>query len=60
MGNLATAEIQDFLQHLSEQYSSPATLYLLGGSALCFWVARAGQLILITHWLQHLVRYTGI
>jgi hypothetical protein len=36
MGNLATSEIQGFLQRLGERYSHPATLYLLGGGALCF------------------------
>lgn len=36
MGNLATDEIKAFLQSLGERYSRPATLYLLGGSALCF------------------------
>lgn len=36
MGNLATDEIKVFLQRLSERYPHPATLYLLGGSALCF------------------------
>lgn len=36
MGNLATDEIKAFLQSLGKRYSRPATLYLLGGSALCF------------------------
>lgn len=35
MGDLATADIQAFLQRLGQQYSQPATLYLLGGGALC-------------------------
>ena len=35
MDNLAAAEIQDFLKHLSERYTKPATLFLLGGGALC-------------------------
>lgn len=34
--SLATDEIHHFLEKLSMQYSQPATLYLLGGSALCF------------------------
>lgn len=37
MGNgLATEEIRNFLHRLSQQYSQPVKLYLLGGSALCF------------------------
>jgi hypothetical protein len=36
MGSLATDEIKAFLQSLGERYTDPATLYLLGGSALCF------------------------
>lgn len=36
MGSLATAEIQAFLRRLSDRYPHPATIYLLGGSALCF------------------------
>ncbi len=35
MGNIATTEIQTFLDALGERYTRPATLYLLGGSALC-------------------------
>ena len=34
--DLATEEIQDFLNHLSLQYTQTVKLYLLGGSALCF------------------------
>ena len=34
--DLATEEIQDFLNQLSKQYTQPFKLYLLGGSALCF------------------------
>ena len=33
---LATEEIRNFLIRLSQQYSQPVKLYLLGGSALCF------------------------
>ncbi|MCJ7657866.1 MAG: DUF6036 family nucleotidyltransferase [Anaerolineales bacterium] len=37
MGNgLATEEIRNFLNHLSQIYTQPVKLYLLGGSALCF------------------------
>ncbi len=36
MGSLATAEIKAFLRRLSDRYPHPATIYLLGGSALCF------------------------
>jgi hypothetical protein len=36
VGNLATSEIQELLQRLGERYPHPATLYLLGGGALCF------------------------
>jgi hypothetical protein len=36
MGNLARDEIRTFLQKLGERYSHLATLYSLGGSALCF------------------------
>lgn len=36
MGSLATAEIEAFLAQLAGRFSKPATLYLLGGSALCF------------------------
>lgn len=35
MGNLAAAEIQTFLQRLSERYTEPTTIFLLGGGALC-------------------------
>lgn len=35
MGDITTAEILDFLQRLGERYPGPATLFLLGGSALC-------------------------
>ena len=34
--DLATEEIQDFLNQLSQQFTQPVKLYLLGGSALCF------------------------
>jgi len=33
---LASAEIRDFLNKLSLNYSQPIKVYLLGGSALCF------------------------
>lgn len=33
---LATEEIRNFLNRLSQQYSQPVKVYLLGGSALCF------------------------
>lgn len=36
MGSLATDEIKAFLRRLGDRYPHPATLYLLGGSALCF------------------------
>jgi hypothetical protein len=36
MGSLATDEIEAFLHRLADRYPHPATLYLLGGSALCF------------------------
>jgi hypothetical protein len=36
VGNgLASEEIHNFLNRLSQQYSQPVKLYLLGGSALC-------------------------
>ena len=35
MGNIATTEILDFLKRLGERYVRPATLFLMGGSALC-------------------------
>jgi hypothetical protein len=35
MGELATAEIQDFLQRLGDRYTGSGVLYLLGGGALC-------------------------
>jgi hypothetical protein len=34
--SLATDDIRQFLEQLSRHYSQPITLYLLGGSALCF------------------------
>lgn len=37
MGSLAKEEIKLFLQKLGERFHQPATVYLLGGSALCFW-----------------------
>jgi len=37
MGSLAKEEIQHFLQKLGERFRQPAKIYLLGGSALCFW-----------------------
>jgi hypothetical protein len=36
MGSLATDDIEEFLQRLGDRYLHPATIYLLGGSALCF------------------------
>ena len=35
MGNIATTEILDFLKRLGERYVRPATLFLMGGSAMC-------------------------
>lgn len=35
MAELASCEIQVFLQRLGRHYPHPGTLYLLGGSALC-------------------------
>jgi len=35
MGDIAMAEILDFLRQLGERYSGSGTLFLLGGSALC-------------------------
>jgi hypothetical protein len=35
MGDIATAEILDFLRRLGERYPGSGMLYLLGGSALC-------------------------
>ena len=36
MGNsLAAAEIYLFLRRLAEEYTKPATLYVLGGGGLC-------------------------
>ncbi len=35
MGELATTEIQAFLQRLGERYPQAGRLYLLGGGALC-------------------------
>lgn len=35
MGAIATAEILDFVQRLGERFSGTATLFVLGGSALC-------------------------
>lgn len=35
MEQVTSAAIETFLQRLSKRYTSPATLYLLGGSALC-------------------------
>ena len=34
--DLASEEIQAFLNQLSKQYTQPVKIYLLGGSALCF------------------------
>ncbi len=36
MEPVTTTNLKSFLQRLGERCSSPATLYLLGGSALCF------------------------
>jgi hypothetical protein len=36
MGSLATDDIEAFLHRLGDRYPYPATIYLLGGSALCF------------------------
>lgn len=36
MGSLAISEIEAFLQQLGQRLDRPVTLYLLGGSALCF------------------------
>ena len=33
---LAATEIRQFLERLSEEYTKPVKVYLLGGSALCF------------------------
>jgi len=33
---LATEEIRDFLNELSQHFTQPVKIYLLGGSALCF------------------------
>lgn len=35
MGNIATTEIQTFLDALGKRYTRTATLFLLGGGALC-------------------------
>ena len=35
MESVTTANLKSFLQRLGERYPGPATIYLLGGSALC-------------------------
>ena len=35
MGDLSKSQIRVFLEKLGEEYTQPATLFLLGGSALC-------------------------
>ncbi len=35
MGSLAAHEVKHFLERLGETYDTPATLYLIGGGALC-------------------------
>ena len=35
MEPVTTANLKSFFQRLSQRYAGPATIYLLGGSALC-------------------------
>ena len=35
MESVTAAKLKSFLQRLAERYPGPATIYLLGGSALC-------------------------